>query len=613
MCGIVGIVTTDAQKYERHVKAMMDSLVHRGPDGDGFKIFNKCLLGHRRLSIIDLSTGDQPMLGRSGTTAVIFNGEIYGYKDLRSRMSSYPFKTTSDTEVILAMYEDRGKKFVERLPGMFAFAIWDENKKSLLAARDRFGEKPFYYAIGKNGEFIFASEIKAILASGLINPNLSKDSLAHYLHKLYVHPSKTIYSNIHTLPPAHMLIYKDGKIEVERYWQMPNTNESITLEEALPELKRLLTSAVKRQLVADVPIGAFLSGGLDSTTVVSLASTISPRIKTFSFGFEGTKNELTFARLAAEAYGTEHHELHDNDYNVADLLLKMADIYDEPFADSSAIPTYLVSKLTREHTKVVLSGDGGDELLGGYHGWYRPLLFMNKKNDHNFPGKVMVMRLLAQFALRKNWRNKVEIISRARGLYYRKHYRNILDAHRASNVYFKEEEIRNLGISARNLSELPSWQPTNTPDDAMKDDIENYMPGDILTKIDRASMANSLELRAPFLDLSLAEFAISLPSRLKINTEEDKIILRRAFEGSWPKPIRSRTKLGFGAPINIWMKRPEMIALKNEYLNDPKKKIYKYLSFNKSKRFVSDGSYKIWILLVLSIWMEKHKFSENQP
>lgn len=608
MCGITGIIAKKAVNYTETAQSMTDALSHRGPDGGALATFENAIIGHRRLSIIDLSTGNQPMYNASRNLALVFNGEIYGYQDIKSKMPDYNFRTTSDTEVIIALYEKYGESFLNKLPGMFAFGIWDDNKQTLIAARDRFGEKPFYYAIGTNGEFIFASEIKSILKSGLIKPIISKSSIAHYLNKIYIHPSETIYENIYTLPPAHMLTYKDGKISISRYWNLPDINELITLDEAVIKFKHLLENAVRKQLVADVPVGAFLSGGLDSTTVVGIASKLSPKIKTFSFGYEGTKNELSFARMAADKYKTEHYELHDKDNDIASMLLEMANVYDEPLGDSSAISTYLISKLTREHVTVVLTGDGGDELLGGYYGWYRSILAMSDKELKSYPGKIILMKIASQLALKFNYINKAQLISRTRGLYYRSKYKNTIDAHRSSNIYFKENEIRKLGLKANVIKPEISWKRLDTVDDAMRVDIEDYMPGDILVKIDRASMANSIELRAPFLDVELAEFAISLPYKLKIDEKEEKIIMRRAFEDMWPEQIRKRSKIGFGAPINIWLNKPKVSALLDEYLNDSKKKIFKYLSFTHSRKYIKPKDYKTWILLNLSIWMEKHDF-----
>ena len=498
------------------------------------------------------------MFNTAGTSAITFNGEIYGYREIKKQISNYKFQTNSDTEVILALYDKHGAEFVKELPGMFAFALWDDASQTLIAARDRFGEKPFYYATAPSGEFVFASEIKAILASGLIAPELSGNALAHYFHKLHVGPLQTIYSTIHVLPPGHTLVYQDGKLAVSRYWQMPKTRESITLQEALPEFKRLFTDAVRRQLVADVTVGAFLSGGLDSTTIVSVASQFSPKIKTFAFGFRDSKNELPFARMAAEKYGTEHHEMSDSDYDIATLLPKMAEVYDEPFADSSNIPTYLISEQTRRHATVALSGDGGDELLGGYSS-YRPLL-----------PQTWFAQLFAK-------------------------------APAPRNVYFSAQEIAGLGAAS------PPEPPLLTnPDDAMRDDVIEYLPGDILVKTDRASMAHGLELRAPFLDQPFAEFAASLPYRLKIDKAEDKIILRRAFEETWPEPIRTRGKQGFGAPVHRWLAEPAVTKLLHKHLDDPHKKIFKHISFEASRPYTARGDYKTWILLILSLWMEKH-------
>lgn len=611
MCGIIGIISENSAKNHDHAQAMANCLAHRGPDGEGLtSSFTHCILGQRRLAIVDLATGAQPMYNEAGTIALTFNGEIYGYQDIKKKLPQYNFRTTSDTEVILALYETRGEKkadFVRELPGMFAFALWDDTTRTLIAARDRFGEKPFYYATGKNGEFIFASEIKAILASGLVTPVLDENALAYMLKKLAVHPHQTIYSNIHVLPPAHTLTYKNGDVRVERYWHMPELRTAITLEEALPEFKRLLTDAVRKQMVADVPVGAFLSGGLDSTTIVGIASQFNPKLKTFSFGFEGYKNELGFARMAAEKYGTDHHELRDTDYNIADLILLMGDIYDEPFADSSNIPTYLISKKTREHAKVVLSGDAGDELLGGY-AWYKSLIVMSEEEARRIPGKQLFMKMLANIAQRRNWKNKVRIISKARGLHYQAKYDSVFEAHQASNVYFANDEIADLGIRGRTPPPIPSWQTTNTVDDGLKSDLEEYIPSDILTKVDRASMAASLELRAPLLDVPFAEFAISLPYQLKLTNDEDKILLRRAYAESWPEAIRTRSKQGFGAPFMLWLKKPEVAALVEEYLNDPRKKIFQFISFKASRKYISHMTYKTWILLSLSIWMEKHTF-----
>jgi asparagine synthase (glutamine-hydrolysing) len=373
MCGIAGIVADSPRGYEDRVWEMVNCLGHRGPDGSGVHIFDNCILGHTRLTIVDLETGSQPMLCALTDVGVTFNGEVYGYKTIRAAIPDYPFRTKSDTEVLLALYHHHGRSLPEKLPGMFSFAIWDNRMRELFCARDRFGEKPFYYAQGARGEFLFASEIKALLASGLVTPVLDEEAVAHYMKYLYVHPHRSIYRNIHALPPAHYLRYAEGKIQVERYWTLPDTDSKIELPEAADQFRMLFEQAVSRQLVADVPVGAFLSGGLDSSTVVAVASRFCPKLHTYSFAFEDSVSELPFAREVAARYRTEHVELADDTVDIAELLVAMQQVYDEPFADSSNIPTYMISRLAREHTKVILTGDGGDELLAGYP-WYRPLL-----------------------------------------------------------------------------------------------------------------------------------------------------------------------------------------------------------------------------------------------
>ncbi len=387
MCGIAGIVAPEADRYRPALEHMVAALRHRGPDGSGTHVFPGCTLGHTRLSIVDLTTGDQPMLAADGTLAITFNGEIYGFREIKQRLRDYQFHTTSDTEVILALYQTYGENYLQYLPGMFAFAIWDERQQALFAARDRFGEKPFYYAWGSGGEFLFASEIKSLTASGLLQPKISRESLVHYLRYLYVHPHRTIYSNVFVLPPAHGLRLKGTQLSVERYWQLPATTEVLSEQDAIAEFRRLFERAVERQLIADVPVGSFLSGGLDSSSVVAVASRNYPGLKTFSFGFRDSINELPFARQIADLYDTDHVELEDQQTDIAELLIEMARVYDEPFADSSNIPTYLISQAARCYGKVVITGDGGDELLAGYDFWYRAIWEMERSKA--YPAKLI--------------------------------------------------------------------------------------------------------------------------------------------------------------------------------------------------------------------------------
>lgn len=606
MCAISGIIAKDSKKYTDELEKMLASVKHRGPDENGTHFFSDCALGHNRLSIIDLSTGKQPMLSLDEKKAVVFNGEIYGYKDIKDKLGGYAFKTTSDTEVILALYEKYGENLFNHLPGMFAFALWDGEKKQLLAARDRFGEKPFYYAVGRDGEFIFASEIKAILASGLVEPVLEKESVAFYLKHLYVHPYKSIYKNINTLPPGHQLIYKNGKPSIKRYWEQPKSRDSISLDDAIGQFKGLFNRAVERQLVADVPVGAFLSGGLDSSTIVAIASQYTDKLKTFSFGFEDSINELPYAKEIAQKYNTEHIELFDNE-DIGSLLLKMDEIYDEPFADSSNIPTYLMSKAARKYLKVALVGDGGDELLGGY-GWYKPFLYaknFGNKNKTKADFLYFVSRVVARLPV-----DKKNMLSHfLKGQAYSLKYDSVVQAHSSQVNVFEDGDLSLLGLNTgkEDFKDF-SWEPKNTVEDAMRMDLEVNMPGDMLVKIDRASMANGLELRAPFLDMDFASFCISLSFSLKITKDDDKVILRKAFSGLWTDSIRKRKKQGFGAPVDKWLKKESVKRIKSEYLNDPSKKIFNIISFKNSRKFVKKDKYQAWALLVLAIWMENRKF-----
>jgi asparagine synthase (glutamine-hydrolysing) len=607
MCGIAGIVYNNTSSYLEVAKKMTDAIAHRGPDGEGHYEFENCILGHRRLSIVDLEGGKQPMFNSPKTIGIVFNGEIYGYQKLMEKVE-YNYQSVCDTELLIAMYEQKGSEMVKSLPGMFAFSIWNDAKKTLFCARDRFGEKPFYYAIGKGGEFIYASEIKAILASGLVDPVLDKSSLAHYLKHLYIHPQKTVYKNIFTLPPAHSLEFslETKEIKTERYWSLPAIQQNVSLADVTIRFTELLDEAIQKQLVADVPVGAFLSGGLDSSTIVGLASKYKEGIKTISFGFGDSIDELPFAREIAKKYNTDHIEIQQKETDIAGLLLKMQDIYDEPFADSSNIPTYLISKLAKEHLTVILTGDAGDELCGGY-GSYKILLEMmkgNKTPQAIIPMLKLALKVSNKFGLGLN-ANKHNAAMR------NSMYGNLLQAHTQHNTYFSDSEITGLGLNDKANKPKFSFIPDNTPDDGMRADIEDYMPGDILVKTDRAAMASSVELRAPFLDVDFAEYAISLPYNLKVSNTDDKIILREAMGQLWTDNIRKRSKQGFGAPVNQWLQLPAVQQLKQEYLFNKKNKLYSVLDYTSCSAYFNKNNYHTWILLTLSIWVEKHSFSNE--
>jgi asparagine synthase (glutamine-hydrolysing) len=375
MCGISLVIDpvggrTDVSIVER----MTAAIKHRGPDGASFESLNNCYMGHARLSIIDLDTGTQPMADSSNRYWIVFNGEIYNYRELRAELLKLgaKFDTNSDTEVVIQSFIVWGDLCVDHLRGMFAFAIWDTATNQLFAARDLFGEKPLYYAVTDDGRFLISSEIKGLLASGLIRPVINAESIDSYLTFGYVAPDRTVYSGIETLPAGCWLRWDKNITAITRYWAPKFEERPISVEDATSEFYFLLQRAVKRQMVSDVPIGAFLSGGLDSSTIVALMQQqYFGKIKTFSAGFGDHINELPYARAVARKFNTDHYELDFGSPDVAELLVQMSQIYDEPFADTSNIPTFLISKFAREHVKVVMGGDGGDETLGGYW-WYPP-------------------------------------------------------------------------------------------------------------------------------------------------------------------------------------------------------------------------------------------------
>jgi asparagine synthase (glutamine-hydrolysing) len=605
MCGITGIVGTDVARHSARVERMIAALGHRGPDGSGSYSFPNCTLGHTHLAIVDLVTGDQPMLSQDKQVGITFNGEIYGYREIKADLKGYQFRTTSDTEVILALYRTYGDDLLRHLPGMFAFALWDEREQTLFAARDRFGEKPFYYAWGREGEFLFASEIKSLLASGLFQPKLNRAALTHYLRRLYVHPRETIYENVFVLPPAHFLVLRKGQLRVEKYWDLPLTREPISEQDAIEEFCRLLERSVERQLIADVPVGTFLSGGLDSSSVVAAATKAHPRLRTFSFGFPDGTNELPYAREIAELYQTEHTEIEDKQLDLVALIKEMAHVYDEPFADSSNIPMYLISRAARRHVKVVLTGDGGDELLGGYDYWYRSLWEMEQsiaQADRLLRLLRASNRLLSRFRMHvpAGWERA------AHSSVLNRHKQTMTRAHLEQNLYFSDDELSRLGLGLngkRTANDIPGLK--GGVDSALRMDLLDYMPGDILVKTDRASMAHGLELRAPFLDVDFASFCISLPSRLKITDQESKSILRRCYSQSWTESVRNRAKCGFGAPVAKWLERKEVANLKEETLNNPNHAIFSLIRFEGSRPFVDANNYQTWILLTLGIWLER--------
>jgi asparagine synthase (glutamine-hydrolysing) len=567
VCGIAVILPGSALETPPHaVDRMTAAVVHRGPDARACVRLPGCELGHTRLSIIDIEGGAQPMADGSGQLHVVFNGEIYNHRELRRDLEQRGaiFRTRSDTEVLLQAFEHWGEGMLKRLNGQFAFAIWNSKQQELFVARDRFGEKPLYWAAAPGGQLLFASEIKSILASELISPRIDLASAEAYLGLYYVPPDRTIYDNVNVLPPGHAIRIKDGVLETRRWWSPGFSNNDIDEVEAIEQIQSLMASAVQRQTIADVPIGAFLSGGLDSTSIVALMSrSASERVRTYAVGFGDLIDELPFARDASRQYATDHHEL-QMDIDVPAMLSQMVNVYDEPFGDSSNIPTYLVAQFARQHVKVVLSGDGGDEIFGGY-AWYRSLLGHNDAGDR-FDRHLKSATVLSDDR-RRLWGdrkppNALSLISAA---------------------YTPAAQIQEL-------------------DRATSFDIACYLAGDILVKVDRAAMAHGLETRAPFLDVDLAEFVLGLPWQMRFKNGSLKCLLRQASGHLWPESIRSREKQGFGAPVRNWLEKPEVSALWSRVTRNDS--ALSALMPGVPQHATELRPQRRWSLLCLGLWLE---------
>ena len=590
MCGIAGIISPKARNYSENLQKMTHSIAHRGPDSEHHEFYENAALGHRRLSIIDLSeTGKQPMFSNTKNECIVLNGEIYGYQDLKKKYADYPYRGTSDTEVILAMYQEKGKELLNELPGMFAFAIWNEEKQELFCARDRFGEKPLYYAKGKNGEFVFASEIKAILASGLIVPKINNEALYHFLQYGYVSAYQSIYSNIFALPPAHFLVYSNGNISIERYYSIPKNDIQISLSDAKEEFVHLLKNAVQKQLIADVEVGSFLSGGLDSSTIVAMVNEFKPKQTTISFGYSGEHSELKFAEEIAQKYQTNHIEIHENRGNIAAELLKVSPFFDEPFADMSYIPQFKICEAAARHLKVVLAGDVGDELFGGYQFY----TIENQMKNHFSYNNMLYKFGLKQFGkFRETSYITKEIIG----------HQNILDFHQNKvRNYFLPKEMAELGITSKYHQEYSFAANPDSLNDIMRTDLEKYVPGNMLVKSDRMAMANSLEVRTPFLDQDFAEFCVQLPENLKLDSENDKIILRESMRNYWTETIRNRHKQGFGSSVENWFEEKSLMELSDDLLKNKHSKMFEFVDVHQTQKFLGKDK-KHWNLLQLALW-----------
>jgi asparagine synthase (glutamine-hydrolysing) len=601
MCGILGVVSngSDVRKYQDGFKKMLTVQNHRGPDENGKYISERCLLGHNRLSIVDIKSGQQPMYSHDEKKIISFNGEIYGFKKIRSSIE-YPYKTNSDTEVIFALYQKYGKEMMNFLPGMFAFAIWDSENQELFFARDRVGEKPFYYHVTSDGDLIFASEVKTIADSKIISLEVDKDSLSHYLSKLYVHPGHSIYKNVYSLLPGHCGTFsKERGLEIWQYWKPNETPVDIGFMEAVEELEFLLDKSIEEQLIADVPVSVFLSGGLDSSTVAACARRRNDNIKALTFRFQSGLDEGQFAHDVAKLHKINIEDLYEDSIDsILQHFLNSIDCYGEPFADSSSIPTMLICKAAARRSKVVLAGDGADELFGGYVGRYRPAVFMEK-----YAGSSRLRWLAMRYIY--GVCNKLmpsELNSqKSRAVKYLIDKKTIAEYTDLTTIVFKDEDLKPFGLR-RQPPVKPEVQ--NKASSAMSLDIKNYLPSDILVKTDRASMAFGLEVRAPFLSVDILNFAYKLPSEFKIDSDRDKIIMRAAFSKHWPESVVQRSKQGFGAPMERWMKDKDMTEY-FAHVFSSNAKIYQYMPKSFIDSHINSSALKRWTLFCLAAWLER--------
>ena len=610
MCGICGYISEKSINIEE----MNLAIFHRGPDNQGFFQDNSLALGHTRLSILDLSDeSNQPMVSRSGRHVIVYNGEIYNFRELKRELQAkgVVFKKESDTEVVLEGFEFWGVELFEKLNGMFAFTIYDRELSKVYIVRDRFGVKPLYY-YSANGDFIFASEIKSLVASKVVKEELDYQGFYEYLHFATTLGETTFYKNIKKLEPGYYLEFDLDKksFNVEPYrlnYEVATSTDS--LEEAIEKTRELFEASVKRQLVSDVPIGIFLSGGIDSTAITAYATKhYKGKVKTFSagFDFDNGNNELESARFIANHFGTEHHELHIKGSNTIDILESINHHFDQPFGDAANIPLYLMSQELKGKEKVVLQGDGGDELFAGYHRYQRlnyyktykfisKFLFLFKNTIPKDSPKYKGLRFL--FALNQNDPSKEmayilsqEMFDEDPSDYFTQEIKEKL---KSINPFYRYEYFYN---------KFKELDPVNR---ALFTDMNIILPDLYFEKVDRATMANSLEVRVPFLDNELVDYAMSLPSKYKVKQQDKKYLLKRAFRGVVPDKILSAPKKGFGVPFQYWlrtsMKDFMLDNIRNSVLYSSQ--IEELMQEHIAKR--KDNGYILWKLLNLSLWLKK--------
>lgn len=624
MCGITGFVNANGSTVASDVLERMNTaIIHRGPDEDGFYVKENVGLAMRRLSIIDLASGQQPIHNADKTKWLVFNGEIYNYQSLREDLIArgHVLYTKSDTEAVLHLYDEFGADCLQYLRGMFAFAIWDEREKSLFLARDRVGKKPLLYSHQANGDLIFGSEFQALLQHPSISREVDCEAIDSYMSYLCVPAPQTAFKQIRKLEPGHWLTWKAGEISTQRYW-LPDFSKKIKIseEEAIEETTRILRESTKLRMISEVPLGAFLSGGVDSSTVVALmAEASSTPVKTFSIGFEEQDfSELKYARRVAEHVGAEYHEFIVRP-NALEILPTLVEHYGEPYADSSAIPTYYVSKETRKHVTVALNGDGGDESFAGYERYMAMEVAEFYRRIPRVLRAALIegpVNLLPTSELKKTRVRDVQrFITSANETRNDRYFRWMSTFKPALKPELYTSDFAH-AVADQDVSEfLDRWfdraNGSGILDATLLTDQMTYLPNDLLVKVDIASMANSLEARSPFLDHHLIEFAASLPESLKMSRFRTKSLLKKVAARLVPREVIYRRKMGFGVPVGRWL-RGEMKDFLRDVLLSEKAlsrgvirgtKIRQYVDEHIDGKF--DHSFQVWTLLMLELWFQR--------
>lgn len=624
MCGIAGFTRFFEPTGDlASLRKMGDKIAHRGPDANG-EYLDECIgLSHRRLSIIDLSeAGNQPMFSSDGNLVMVFNGEIYNFIELRSELEErgYNFETKTDSEVILALYQFEGQSCVYKLNGMFSIAMWDRHKQELFLARDRLGKKPLYYYYNQK-QFIFGSEIKAILEIESVPREVRHDAIYDYFVYQYVPESKTIFNNIHKVPPGHTLTINKYGLKINKYWDVSFSNISSSNEEELTSgLLDKIQASTRQRMISDVPLGAFLSGGVDSSGVVALmAKSSSEPVITCSIGFDSKKfDEIQYAKKVAKQYRTTHHEMIVKE-NILDSLGHISQFFDEPFADQSLVPTFFVSQLARKKVTVALAGDGGDENFAGYSKYGIDQTENNLRNKipgfarHYLMSPLVHPLAASRFRLLNRVGTLFDAIRKtpAEGFYLTNTFMTDRMWNRLANSALKKE----IGEYHPSQQTLDFYHAADTEDhlsSILYTDIKTYLVGDILVKVDRMSMANSLEVRAPLLDYRVVEYAARIPSSFKLHQGEKKYILKKAFSKLLPQDILYRKKMGFSVPLANWL-RNEIKSISEEKLFKIDSGISNYFNIDEVMKIwlehqqgTRDHSSALWSILMFEFWWDNY-------